>query len=159
MKVRLFTVCYQQCVYVSIHAPMKVRRGSSIFQWAVKCFNSRTHEGATPTDKVNALSYKVSIHAPVKVRQDSAITRADWLCFNSRTREGATPEHFFILGIMGFNSRTREGATQIHKHGYLHLPVSIHAPVKVRHFCQSSRIFLHSFNSRTREGATCHVWD
>ena len=55
---------------------------------------------------------------------------------------------------MSFNSRTREGATSNVFDVIKINPVSIHAPVRVRHGVPAECFGVESFNSRTREGAT-----
>ena len=75
-------------------------------------FNSRTREGATELDVMDAELEQVSIHAPVRVRLLSARCTLPKTGFNSRTREGATLRRGF---------RVPGGK------------VSIHAPVRVRH--------------------------
>ena len=119
---------------VSIHAPVRVRLNAALLLAAVNRFNSRTREGATP----------FSVR-PV----------AEPCGFNSRTREGATKNQQNCYQVSScFNSRTREGATQVHKLNELSNPVSIHAPVRVRHNKTVMSWVCISFNSRTREGAT-----
>ena len=95
-------------------------------------FNSRTREDATII-KVKALA-KIS--------------------FNSRTREDATRTLRQLQAVCRFNSRTREDATEMHQVRLGQSGVSIHAPVRMRHFAHFHRYVLFGFNSRTREDAT-----
>ncbi len=120
--------------YVSIHAPVKVRRWlRGCCFWLYRSFNPRTREGATDNleyTPLTELSFNprtregatwviaannglpvVSIHAPVKVRLILCIKIESSDSFNPRTREGAT---------IAKNTVEQIGA------------VSIHAPVKVR---------------------------
>ena len=145
--------------------------------YIAKCFNSRTREGATPTEMVVSFTCSVSIHAPVKVRRRQRLILCRQSRFNSRTREGATQCTSFVsVSITSFNSRTCEGATSRNTQYQQLYRVSIHAPVKVRrHVLPHLSNFLEfqfthpwrcdvvgylvlvifvSFNSRTREGAT-----
>ena len=68
---------------VSIHAPVKVRRGVIQQCRPLQRFNSRTCEGATRIPLYTETVMEVSIHAPVKVRQDLSLThcRASWFQF------------------------------------------------------------------------------
>ena len=75
------------------------------------CFNSRTREGATLSQKILLMILTVSIHAPVRVRQANADKLYSHMGFNSRTREGATYTRLDFEIDVRFNSRTREGAT------------------------------------------------
>ena len=59
-----------------------------------------------------------------------------------------------FLELSGFNSRTCEGATSTGRNGLFSVPVSIHAPVKVRQAALFLTTASDSFNSRTCEGAT-----
>ena len=54
----------------------------------------------------------------------------------------------------GFNSRTREDATHEVPVTVGGVPVSIHAPVRMRLSVKKTTVDLLSFNSRTREDAT-----
>ena len=120
----------------------------------MRSFNSRSREGATLIKKLSALTPLVSIHAPVKERQHLRHSLAKPICFNSRSREGAT----YALGcrrqLAGFNSRSREGATVTGEDTSPYKQVSIHAPVKERHFSFYTSREVKGFNSRSREGAT-----
>ena len=122
--------------YVSIHAPVKVRRGVLTAPAHLLSFNPRTREGATARVgrsvayllevsihapvKVRLLRRdydwwhcNVSIHAPVKVRHAYPHKISLYRCFNPRTREGATSDSGSDMAILSrFNPRTREGATR-----------------------------------------------
>ena len=100
------------------------------------CFNPRTREGATTA---SAVKQQKSVRFNPRTREGA--TRAPAACFvvrksfNPRTREGATefvPR--FPKQSNGFNPRTREGATRAGQEPLPHIPVSIHAPVRVRRY-------------------------
>ena len=64
-------------VFVSIHAPVKVRLRPNAYFKRKFGFNSRTREGATAVIPETIGVARVSIHAPVKVRRYCAGCRVD----------------------------------------------------------------------------------
>ena len=58
-------------VEVSIHAPVRVRRGIQECRLGGQRFNPRTREGATAVMHEQSAAQMVSIHAPVRVRPEN----------------------------------------------------------------------------------------
>ena len=77
-------------LYVSIHAPVRMRRVWRSQAWILVCFNSRTREDATILYSLLSSAKRVSIHAPVRMRPDFYRRNRRNIRFNSRTREDAT---------------------------------------------------------------------
>ena len=96
---------------VSIHAPVGERRNVFHATRSHNCFNSRSHEGATPISDKHTASTQVSIHAPVKER-----------LFYRRVYRNACD-----VSIHAPVRERRFGADAFSAEG-----VSIHAPVKER---------------------------
>ena len=71
MRVRLHQFINTINIFVSIHAPVRVRRVKSSLSGFGSGFNSRTREGATCIDSKEKLNLYVSIHAPVRVRHST----------------------------------------------------------------------------------------
>ena len=192
---------YAANAVVSIHAPVWVRRDKADrllqieqFQFTHPCgcdsfhipkphpgrgFNSRTRVGATILISTFSLGYMVSIHAPVWVRLGYRYRYYDFMKFQFTHPCGCDSfAGFSSFYSKSFNSRTRVGATLEFITPCPPVPVSIHAPVWVRHqYCPlltNGVLFqfthpcgcdvvvvvvadkLVSFNSRTRVGATPH---
>ena len=139
---------------VSIHAPIRVRRGAKTHPQAKRSFNPRTHTGATliRSQKNIIKSFQsthpygcdrqpgedcagcaVSIHAPIRVRPHVISDRCLDCCFNPRTHTGAT---------------------RCSNAGHLFYWVSIHAPIRVRHWAALPKSPTVCFNPRTHTGAT-----
>ena len=99
---------------VSIHAPIRVRQRFNPACQTLRCFNPRTHTGATPAG--GSLQWRnmfQSTHPYGCDDVDSAISDLED-SFNPRTHTGATlfPSVLAVVSV-----------------------VSIHAPIRVRHGC------------------------
>ena len=126
VKVRLKKhISTKALIHVSIHAPVKVRL-------SVYC--------------VNSPCFIVSIHAPVKVRRELIAVGGysikfqfthPWRCDKNRN-------HKKYIKLC-FNSRTREGATSTFFELHFANTVSIHAPVKVRQDWKISKVSCQVF--------------
>ena len=90
----------------------------------------------------------------MKVRPNIDKKSIRFVCFNSRTREGATFLLHVKYGLIMFQFTHPWRCDIMLKLNLFYLLVSIHAPVKVRHFHLHHVLKEHGFNSRTREGAT-----
>ncbi len=188
---------------VSIHAPVWVRRKSrgtalkaSLFQFTHPCGCDPYRRHGLAQDGVFQFTHPcgcdlllalrepspfVSIHAPVWVRPTRYGYKCFYLLFQFTHPCGCDlpgPGRPALLGR--FNSRTRVGATRRIRRRMQQEPVSIHAPVWVRHLwlvvcgIENKFQFTHpcgcdaregagfscctGFNSRTRVGATGFVW-
>ena len=93
VRVRLFSNSALSISFVSIHAPVRVRRSFYLNSIKEKLFQFTHPWGCDLTNVINGyLRYS----------------------FNSRTREGATFFFSWPFLKMCFNSRTREGATTLY---------------------------------------------
>ena len=120
-------------IAVSIHAPVRERRGQHERNLRSDGFNPRPRKGATRVLVISGAIIFVSIHAPVRERQ----TAVSWISivrrFNPRPRKGATPGAGCRLGNgRCFNPRPRKGATRPIRDSRSPRQVSIHAPVRER---------------------------
>ena len=163
--------------FVSIHAPIRVRRVHRYSPAEVVGFNPRTHTGATMLNKDFSLSHMfqsthpygcdvmgsqpwryrhVSIHAPIRVRPVKPLACTLTHSFNPRTHTGATRrEKCSCRGQSGFNPRTHTGATSPVIAALSLQMVSIHAPIRVRRLSLDLQGHsLSCFNPRTHTGAT-----
>jgi hypothetical protein len=172
-QVRLFAVQ----INISIHAPVRERRGSAsggvrhsnfnprsregatshhgVTANGCNDFNPRSREGATRHDKTIKHNKSISIHAPVRERRPRPATIAAARDFNPRSREGATGHHrHIVLGLsISIHAPVRE---RLSGAGFDVgcREISIHAPVRERPTTYAAITYAVDFNPRSREGAT-----
>ena len=120
-------------ILVSIHAPVRVRRGYCVGISPELRFNSRTREGATFFNCFFNSFFKFQFTHP-------------WGCDGISTTDTSQILSFQFTHPWGCDALGDEDKTATE--------VSIHAPVRVRPFAFFNQIIQNCFNSRTREGAT-----
>ena len=118
-------------------------------------FNPRSLTGATSLFLVCSLVTDISIHAPLRERHFSYPAYQFNQNFNPRSFTGATerrrqdlhPDHYF-------NPRSLTEATRDLRALISTTPISIHAPLRERHFSYPAYQFNQNFNPRSFTGAT-----
>ena len=134
VRVRLYVISGRGKRNVSIHAPVRVRPFFNLDSITIRCFNSRTREGATyfPICQKNQNQFQFT--HPWGCDQKNYCIIETKNSFNSRTREGATGGIRFLASgdRVSIHAPVRVRPTRDSSNSLIF--VSIHAPVRVRHY-------------------------